>query len=386
MTERAPRARTGGAAPDAIVIGGGIIGAAVAWHLSRDGLSVTVLEQNFPSCGATGGGMGHVVVLDDSEAQVALTAWSRRLLTDLADQLPARCDLDRCGTLWVAEDDAQMAAAQERLAGYLALGVPAELLDAQALAEAEPRLRPGLAGALRIPDDLVIYPPVLTDWLLRQVVERGGALRVGARATRIGTDPATVHLDDGSVLHAGIVVNAAGAQAVSLTPELQIVPRKGHLVVTDRYPRFCHHQLVELGYVQSAHTLGDASVAFNLQPRRNGQLLIGSSRELAGWDAHVDRTVLSRMLARAVTFVPALARMMAIRTWTAFRPATPDHLPYIGPTDAGVYVAAGHEGLGITTAMATGQLIADAVAGRASAIDPSPYSPARAALATGAHA
>jgi D-hydroxyproline dehydrogenase subunit beta len=161
------------------------------------------------------------------------------------------------------------------------------------------------------------------------------------------------------------------------------VPRKGHLVVTERYPGFCTHQLVELGYLQSAHTLTNASVAFNLQPRRGGQLLIGSSRELAGWDAGVNRAVVARMLARAAEFVPALRQLLAIRTWTAFRPATRDHLPYIGAVDDTgiVWAAAGHEGLGITTALATGRLIADGIAGRASAIDAAPYSPARVASA-----
>jgi D-hydroxyproline dehydrogenase subunit beta len=371
---------------DAVVIGAGIIGAAVACYLSADGLAVTVLEQQFPSSGATGGAMGHVVVMDDSAAQLALTAWSRQLVHELIDELPARCDAEACGTLWVAEDDVQFAVAQTRLQGYLAHGVAAELLDEQQLARAEPALRPGLRGALRVPDDMVVYPPVLADWLLRRAVDHGAVLRAGSRVIRIDTAPTAVRLETGESISCGLVVNAAGALAGALMPELPIVPRKGHLVVTDRYPRLCTHQLVELGYLASAHTLGEASVAFNLQPRRNGQMLIGSSRELAEWDPHVDPRVVARMLARATSFVPSLADIMAIRTWAAFRPATPDHLPYIGAIQPSVYVAAGHEGLGITTALGTGRLIADAVAGRDSAIDPAPYSPARLAAAAELHA
>ena len=77
----------------------------------------------------------------------------------------------------------------------------------------------------------------------------------------------------------------AGAAAGLLTPGLPIVPRKGHLAITDRYPCFCRHQLVELGYLTSAHVMTNESVAFNVQPRSTGQVLIGSSRELVGWDA-----------------------------------------------------------------------------------------------------
>ena len=123
-----------------------------------------------------------------------------------------------------------------------------------------------------------------------------------------------------------------------------------------------------------------ASVAFNVQPRATGQLLLGSSRELVGWDAAVNRVVLARMIRRAMSFMPALARVNAIRTWTGFRPATPDKLPLIGawPAVDGLWIAAGHEGLGITTALGTGALLADLIVGRQPALDPLPFAPARA--------
>ena len=86
------------------------------------------------------------------------------------------------------------------------------------------------------------------------------------------------------------------------------------------------------------------------------------------------------MLERAIEFMPALAGLSMIRTWTGFRPATPDKLPLIGawPATPGLWIAAGHEGLGITTSLGTAQLIADLVAGRAPPIDASPYAPTRA--------
>ena len=95
--------------------------------------------------------------------------------------------------------------------------------------------------------------------------------------------------------------------------------------------------------------------------------------------ASVNRRLLARMIARSLEFVPALSTLSAIRAWTGFRPATPDNLPLIGRWEEtpGVFVAAGHEGLGITLAPATGRLIADAILERASAIDPSPYDPMR---------
>ena len=362
--------------PDAIVIGAGIVGAACAEALARAGLRVLVLERAFAGSGTTAAGMGHLVVMDDSPAQLALSTYSEQLWNALLPELPENVEHEACGTLWVAEDEAQLDAVRAKQHVYAEHGVTSELLDAAQLADAEPRLRPGLAGALRVPDDGVIYPPTAALALLARARAAGAEVRegvcvdaIGAREVRVGTE----------CIPCDIVVNAAGAAVPALTPGVPIVPRKGHLVITDRYPGFCRHQLVELGYLTSAHTMTTESVAFNVQPRATGQLLIGSSRELVGWDPSINPAMVHRMLDRALDFMPALARVSAIRTWTGFRPATPDKLPLIGAWDEtpGLWIAAGHEGLGITTALGTGQLLADLIVERETAIDPAPFSPAR---------
>jgi glycine/D-amino acid oxidase-like deaminating enzyme len=121
------------------------------------------------------------------------------------------------------------------------------------------------------------------------------------------------------------------------------------------------------------------SVAFNVQPRSTGQLLVGSSRELVGWDASTNRRVLRQMMERAHWFMPGLSQLSVIRTWTGFRPATPDKLPLIGPWSPtpGLWVATGHEGLGITTSLGTARLLVDMIAGRRPPLDATPFSPAR---------
>ncbi len=86
------------------------------------------------------------------------------------------------------------------------------------------------------------------------------------------------------------------------------------------------------------------------------------------------------MLERATSFLPGLRSMDVLRTWTGFRPATPDKLPLIGEWEKGLLVAAGHEGLGVTTSLGTGRLVADLALGRPPAIDPAPYHPRRASL------
>ena len=90
-----------------------------------------------------------------------------------------------------------------------------------------------------------------------------------------------------------------------------------------------------------------------------------------------------RMLSRATDFLPALSRAPVIRCWTGFRPATPDKLPLIGRWEStpGLWIAAGHEGLGITTSLGTARLIADQIAGRPTAIRCDPFAPMRAVSA-----
>jgi D-hydroxyproline dehydrogenase subunit beta len=174
-------------------------------------------------------------------------------------------------------------------------------------------------------------------------------------------------------------VLATGIAAAALAPEADVVPRKGHLVITDRYPGLVSHQLIELGYLKSAHSLQTDSVAFNVQPRPTGQVLIGSSRQFGCDEPAVDNRVLSRMLARTFEYMPALRKCSALRSWTGFRAATPDKLPLIGPSlhADNVLLATGHEGLGITTSLGTAKLIAKLLLGTTCGTSVLPYLPKR---------
>jgi glycine/D-amino acid oxidase-like deaminating enzyme len=228
-----------------------------------------------------------------------------------------------------------------------------------------------------VPGDLVIYPPCAARWLIERAKDHGAIVRLDCRVASLGGDHAL--LADGTRLNSAAVINAAGADAVRLTPGLPIRPRKGHLAITERYPGFVHHQLIELGYIKSASGSAAESVAFNVQPRQTGQLLIGSSRQFDFASPDVEHAILGKMLRRAIEFLPGLGRLNVLRTWTGFRAATEDKLPLIGPWPeaAGLYLAAGHEGLGITTSLGTAELLADMIQGRDSKISREPFLPER---------
>lgn len=360
-----------------VIAGGGIVGAACALACARAGLDTALVEREFPGCGATAAGMGHIVVMDDSEAQFALTRHSQRLWQGLGPSLPPGAEYETPGTIWVAADEEEMAEAERKCAYLAARRVPARMLSAAELASLEPNLRRGLAGGLLVEQDAVVYPPVVALELAREARSLGAALILGRTITGLGQSE--VRFDDGGCLCSPRLINAMGAEARSCHPGLEVKRRKGHLAITDRYPGFVRHQLVELGYLRSAHSLTTDSVAFNVQPRKTGQILIGSSRQYGDSDPGVDHRILSAMLERAEWYLPGIARLMVLRVWTGFRAATPDKLPLIGPDscDPTLWLATGHEGLGITTALATAELLVARFTGAAAPIPPEPYLPAR---------
>jgi len=223
----------------------------------------------------------------------------------------------------------------------------------------------------------VLYPPSAAKFLMARAQKRFAELHLGASVAQMGQGH--VRLSDGVEITGECLVNAAGAWSPELMGGVEVKKRKGHLVITDRYPGFVRHQLVELGYLKSAHSVSSDSVAFNVQPRRTGQILIGSSRQYGAEHKEVDYEILRRMLQRAQEYMPRLGAMSAVRTWTGFRAATPDKLPLIGPWpgDKSLFLATGHEGLGITTSLATAKILADQITGTRPEIAIEPYLPAR---------
>src|SRR5690606_5427946 len=360
---------------DLIVIGAGIIGASCAEQALAAGRRVAIVESQVAGGGVTAASMGHLVAMDDDPAELALSQYSIRLWDAFGGL--AEAEYRRCGTLWGAADDAEMAAVPGKIPRLQAAGVQAQALDAAQLRELEPQLASGLAGGMLVPGEGVVYPPRAVDWLMRKC-RNAGATLVRRQAVRLLDDG--VELDDGSVLHGPVLVAAGGASA-ALLPELPMHARRGHLVITDRYPGLVRHQVLELGYADSAHGDAEVSVAFNVQPRPTGQLLLGSSRERSASGPEVHPPVLARMLERAFRYLPALRALQATRVWTGLRPCTRDGRPYIGavPGRGGCWVATGHEGLGVPTALGTARLPPALLDARPPEIAPSPYDPARVA-------
>ncbi|WP_435861203.1 NAD(P)/FAD-dependent oxidoreductase [Streptomyces morookaense] len=364
-----------------------MVGAACAYYAAGAGLRVTVIDRGSVAGGTTGAGEGNLLVSDKEPGpELELARLSARLWTELAGALPARIEYEPKGGLIVAADEPGAAALRDFADRQRAAGVTAEEIPADRLHDLEPHLAPGLAGGVHYPQDAQVMPALATAHLLRAAGNRI-RLRLGEEVTGLLTAPdgtlRGVRTTRGEV-HAPYVVNAAGAWGGELARlagvELPVRPRRGFVLVTEPLPRVVRHKVYAAGYmadVASGSAVLQTSAVIEGTPA--GPVLIGASREHAGFDRTLSPQALQRLAAGATALFPVLGTVQAMRTYTGFRPYLPDHLPAIGPDPRapGLLHACGHEGAGIGLAPATGFVIAHCLTGGEPPLDIGPFDPGR---------
>ena len=331
------------------MIGAGICGASVAHFLAERGVDVLVLDRLGASGGTTGLGEGNVLVSDKRPGvERDLTIVGRELWNELGERFPA---------------------ARVTRKGALLLGYP----GGEPATELEPVLAEGTV-ALHDPDDLQVDPVGLTRALLEP-------LEVRADAEVVSAGRGVVNLRGGEWLACQHIVLATGPWAGELTG-LPVEPRKGQLVALRADGLEIRHKLIEAAYIDAVESADEALMVASVIEQTLGgdEILVGSSRERAGFDPRVDPKVTRAMLARATAFVPELARLEVLRSWCGFRPWLPDGLPAIGPLGDGVWTSTGHEGSGIALGPVSGLLLAQMITGETPVADPAPFDPRRFAV------
>ena len=358
----------GSACVDVVVVGGGIVGAACAYYLCTAGLDVCLVERDFPASGASRSCDGLLLLCDKAPgpelalAQASLAAWAA-----LAEELD--CEYVQRGSIVVVENAESLEGNRRKAAALAAADVRCEELDNAGLRAVEPNLAPDLAGGFLYLDEAQVNPMRATVALLGAARRRGLQLRCGAEVTalrRAADGRVTGVVAGGAEIAAGAVVCAAGvwSEAVARTvgQALPVRPRKGHVLVTARAPGLIRRPLIEGSYAASVQSAAvGVQVALVAELTLSGTMLLGSSREFVGYDRAVSPAVIQAIAARAVRFIPGLAWVSVIRSYTGLRPWSPDHLPLIGPVEGlpGFYLATGHEGAGIGLAPITGQIVTD---------------------------
>ncbi len=379
---------------DAVVIGGGVIGAAVAHYLAETGRRVAVIEKGGVGAGTSSRCEGFILVNDKMpgfDSRLALLG--QALFPGLGDAIGADIAWNQPGSILIVESDEEMAEAERFCAERVAEGVPARILDGRTLRQAEPYLAGDVVGGMETACDGAVNPMALTQGLIRAAQKRGAAILTGTTVTGIRRTPAGevegVVTDRGDV-SAPVVVNAAGVWAPAIGRmvgiDIPVSPRQGQILVTERTFSITHRKMMEFGYLMTkfektgyrrrvSPEMAENGVAFVFEPTGAGNYLIGSSRRFSGMDTTTDATVIRAIAQRALRFFPVLSRVRIIRSYAGLRPYAPDHFPIVSATRIpGFYVATGHEGNGITLSLITGTLMAQMIAGQPTAIDTGPLS------------
>lgn len=353
---------------DIAIIGGGIIGAACAYYLAQKNLKIIVIDHYKNP--ATNVGMGHLVRSDDDPDEFNLTHHSMSLWHDILPHMPSNCQWKQCGTLWLAMNDAELEISKTKQKLLADCNIASTILSKAGVQKLEPMVQGNITGGMQIPSDGIIYAPGVTHWFLNSsenIIQKFD--------TALHLEENIIELASGQKIEAENIIIATGLEYEQFTPFIDIVAKKGQLAITDRYPKIFDHELVELGYNTSVHTIEGSSIAFNIQHRPTGQIFIGSSREFNQTDKTINFPLFQQMLKRAHDFVPALKDLNIIRCWTGVRAATADRLPVIDkhPNYKNIYIAMGFEGMGIVAAPAAASLISNMIYNQASPYDLSKF-------------
>jgi glycine oxidase len=371
-----------------VVVGGGVIGCAVALELVRRGHPVTVLDRGRLEIGqalgrgpdgssAAAGILGaQLEGLHGDGPFTQLCLKSRAIYPAWAVLLAelSGCDVELrpAGMLEVAYATSDLDAIVEKVAWQARAGLPFERLDPTMVHALEPSLSPEVVGAVWFPDEPRVDPPSLLSALRIAAARSGVVFRTEATVARVRIEAGRavgVELAGGLEIDGDAVVIAAGSWSALIDESTlerdAITPARG--------------QMVELKL--SAQMLRSAveSPACYLSPRDDGRVLVGSTVELVGFRAGTTASAMRDLLASAIRLMPALGDASVNRTWSGFRPRTGDELPFIGPSGIdGLIIATGHFRNGVLLSPITAKMVAALVTGGAPVVDLAPFDPRRA--------
>jgi glycine oxidase len=366
------------AVADVAIVGGGVMGCAIALRLAQRGLAVTVVERGIPGAEASSAAAG--ILGPQWEAEGAgplldLGLRSRALYAGFAAELRELSGIDigfaKSGLLEVAFDEAGAQALATRWAWQRGRGLRGEMLDGGQVRAIEPHLGPAVRAGLRLPDEGHVNARALARALSQAAAIAGARFLQGHYVRRVVTagDRVTGVELDGETLPAKTVVIAAGSWSSLVegggVPPPTVRPARGQMVAIEMRPPLFRH-------VIAAHGRG------YLVPRLDGTVLAGSTLEMVGYRKEVTVAGLSQILAMVRALIPDLDHAPVVETWSNFRPYTDDHLPVLGRTGVeGLVLATGHYRYGILLTPITAQLITELITSGTATIDLTPFSVAR---------
>lgn len=361
---------------DAVVAGGGVIGASIAFELASEGLSVAVFDAQIPGREASWASAGMISPAPENSTMASLlpiSLASVRLYPDFLRRLEELSGKNvgyrKDGALDLLLNRTGQSEIDELLALHRGAGLRTEALSGPEAREIEPALTGDLRGAVHRPDEASLDNRLLTEATLEAARLKGAEIFPGNGANALwieGTTCKGLLLQDGRV-EAKWTVIAAGcfsARIEGVAPYAPVIPAKGQMMalrsdaVNLKKDLWCGHMY--------------------LVPRHDGRIIAGSTVEYEGFDRNVTVAGMQKILTGAISLVPALNAARIEETWAGLRPDSPDHLPILGPTDlAGLLIATGHFRSGILLTPVTARLIREWVTTQRVSEDWAPFSPLR---------
>lgn len=359
---------------DVVVIGAGVIGCSIAYHLTRHKLGVILLERGDLASGSSGACDGMVFLQSKKPGiHLELAMESRRLFKDLEQRLPMSIEYKNTGGMVAVETADEMSAMEQYVTSQQEIGLDVHLLDAQQARRLEPQLADNLWGAAYSPLDGQVNPIALTLGFALGAKTHGAQLITGSAVRSIDTAGGRVSAvqTDAVRIETDVVVNAAGAHSPEIGSLLgltiPIKPRRGQIIVTEACPPLINHCMISAKYIVAKYNpemAQSSGEGHSIEQTQNGNFLLGSTREFVGYDQRTTLFALHHIAAKTASIIPALKQLHVIRAFAGLRPYTPDGLPILGPVDdvSGFFMASGHEGDGIALSPITGELIAQMIA------------------------
>lgn len=358
---------------DVIIIGAGIIGSSIAYHMSRKGISCLVLEKGAAAqeaSAASAGMLGAMMETDAPGPLVELAVASQARYRELAQVLFEDSGVDieytECGTVGVARNEEEKTALLQKCEFARTFGQHVEWIGTDRLRELEPGLSESLLGGVHIPGDHQIQSPKAAR-AFRVAAERMGAVFMehtpvlgmvteGARVVGVDTPAGR--------FHGGHVVLASGSWSPGLAAQLglklPVYPVKGQ----------CYSAILPEGLKHTVFAL-----KCYLMPKRDGTILVGATQEEVGFDKEPTVEAIAYLHEIAASMVPGMKKAQFVRTWTGFRPGNPQLKPILGPVEGrdGLLLATGHFRKGTLLAPITGEILASMVTGDPFPLDPAPF-------------
>lgn len=376
---------------EVIVIGGGIIGTSIAYYCSKSGLDTTLLEKKELASGTSSRCDGNILAVDKDpgfDSQMSLK--SQNLVHQLKDELELPFEYRNPGSVLVCENDSELEAAQRWVNQQQEAGLDFRMMDREDLRNESAYFAEDLYGGLECRTDSIVNPYMLTYSMAQGAKKNGAKVHTHTEVKNINKNHENQFLIEttNGTFTANKVINACGVWAPyigeMLSINIPIKPRKGHVIVASRQKQVAARNIMEFGYLISKFG-GERKVdeltekygsALVFEPTESQNFLIGSSRQFLGYDTTVDYNVVKTVAKRAGRFFPKIADMTVIRTYAGLRPWTADHLPILSHVEEvpGFYIAAGHEGDGISLAAITGKVIEEMINGKTTSIPTDPLS------------